>query len=259
MEKAIRLNTRLLTTLSHVIGMTDTVIMEVTNIKSTTFYTIKRTPLEVTVQQLLQFANVLHIPVSRFFTADDYDLIERREYYIAEPYEPCYYDSDKVQQIILSRTVATWQDAANITGMARNRIRGSLLSQTRLPVTRFLTICNAFGIDPFTILIDPNQPARGKAPRRRKETATSASSGPPTDAKRIQSIPASDLTALRREVTRIRADLAQARREIAELSKQYSTLLKAHNALSHRVQVNIENFTDSHLSIAAESDNTDKG
>ena len=247
MEKPIQLNSKLLMTLSDIIGMTNATIMQRTGLKNTTFYTIIKRPDEMSVQQLLQLANGLHIPVSRFFTAESTD---QPDEYITNPYFDCYYDGDAMRRIVKEYHVATWTDAFRLTGITRGHIRKSLTSTTRLPVTRFLSVCDGFGIDPFTILIDPNKAADDKTKRKHKTATTDAANG---SAAKIAAIPPTDLTALRREVTRLRADLAVVRRDLADMHKKYTALLTDHEELSRRVQVNIGTIHDSHLSIAAES------
>lgn len=62
-----------------------------------------------------------------------------------------------------------------------------------------------------------------------------------------------DLIAALREQIADRNQLMQTIRQQADdLTKKYNDLLQAHNNLLHRINVNIEHFHDSHLSIAAE-------
>ena len=151
-----------------------------------------------------------------------------------------------MQRIVKEYHVATWTDAFRLTGITRGHIRKSLTSTTRLPVTRFLSVCDGFGIDPFTILIDPNKVADDKTKRKHKTATTDATNG---SAAEIVAILPTDLTALRREITRLRSDLAAVRRDLSDMHKKYTALLQAHKDLARMVNINIHNFNDSHLSM----------
>lgn len=157
---AIHLNTTLISSLCDVLFMSATDIREKSAIPSTTWYTIMGKPSAITIQQLLSIANGLHIPVKLFFSEGDVDIIGHRDDYVTEPYQDCYYNADALQNIIDSHPDTTWQKAADATGVTRDNLRKSLLAVRRTPVTRFLIACDALGINPFDILIDPN-PEKG--------------------------------------------------------------------------------------------------
>lgn len=150
----IRLNTKLIRSLGSVLFMHTADMMVATSIASTTWYSIMQNPENITIQQLLSIANGLHIPVRRFFSADKPDVIGQRDDYVTEPYQPCQYDTTVLQAVINNKS-ATWQQAAKAAGMSRDNLRKSMLAVRRTPVTRFLTVCGALNIDPFSILIDP--------------------------------------------------------------------------------------------------------
>lgn len=156
MKHVLLLNTTLITSLGRVLGKTNTELMEATSISNATWYRIMGHPDEITVQQLISIANGLCIPVFRFFSIDGVNVIGNKEDYIENPYKPCYYDAEALQSLINTRNDATWQDVANLLGMTRTNLRNSLLSYTRLTVTRFLAACDAFGIEPFLVIVDPN-------------------------------------------------------------------------------------------------------
>ena len=166
--KAIRLNTKLIGCLDSVIFMTAAEMMKAAKIPSTTWYAIMKKPADITVQHLLAIANGLHVPVRRFFSTEKTDMIGKRDDYIAETFLPCHYDADALQELVSKRADATWQKAAEATGITRDNLRKSLLAVRRTPVERFLTVCEAFSVDPFTILVDPNP----RASRKRKPSDT---------------------------------------------------------------------------------------
>ena len=220
--KTYRLNEKLISTLSSVLFMPAADMMTAANIATTTWYHIMQVPEAITIQQLLAIANGLHIPVRRFFSAEKADIIGKRDDYIAEPYQPCHYDADALQKIVSSRADTTWQQAAKATGITRDNLRKSLLAVRRTPVTRFLAVCEAFNIDPFTVLVDPNP---SKAENRKKRGVNPA--------KDI----AADIAALHKKIN----DLTGT---VTELSEKYDKLLEAYTRL--------ERTMDSTLSIAAE-------
>ena len=227
--ETFRLNTRLLTSLSNILFMPSAEIREATNIATTTWYNIMRQPTGITIQQLLSIANGLHVPVRRFFSTDKADIIGRREDYITEPYQLCHYDEAALHEFVQNRaTTATWKKAADATGMSYSRLRNSLLAITRTPVTRFLTVCNVFEIDPFAILIDPNPDLLTKKDKRQ---------------------PTSPNTALRGEIDTLRKDIDTLNDTIANLKEKYEQLLQAHQLLQNHVNAGING---SNIGIAAE-------
>lgn len=247
MGKMYRLNTKLLMTLNHVIGMTNSAIMEATGINNTTWYTILRNPNCITIQQLLAVANGLKIPVSRFFTTESYDMIERPDDYVTHPYISCYYDGEAFRHII-NTTPVTWTKLSELTGVTRGHARNSLLSATRLPVSRFLKVCEGFSIEPFTILIDPN-PALTKTKSKHGRTAND-----------IKNIPPTNFAALHNTINQLRTELENARQLIEEnrqlihdLTHQCQSLQNAQETLARRINVNIHSISDSSISIAADA------
>jgi len=61
------------------------------------------------------------------------------------------------------------------------------------------------------------------------------------------------IAALREQITDHNQLMRATRQQADDLTKKYSDLLQAHNTLLRRINVNIEHFQDSQLSIAAEA------
>lgn len=218
----IRLNTKLVKSLSDVLFISASEIISATLINRTTWYRIAQSPDIITIQQLLSIANGLHIPVKKFFSLDKACVIGRREDYIAEPYIPCRYDADALREHIDCRTDATWKKAAEVTGITRDNLRNSLLAIRRTPVMRFLSVCRCFDINPFMILVDPN-------PERQT-------------GKRIKP---SESMAM--EIAAIRKDFSSLHETIEELTAKYEALLKAYEQLARQVPVNIGTINGSNI------------
>lgn len=215
MEKA-RLNTKLLSTLNSVLYMSAAELREAAGIARSTWYDIMGKPGEITVQYLLALANGLHIPVRRFFSMGRADVVGMRDDYITEPYEPCSYNGNVLSETVRCRQDATWKLAAEMTGMSYQRLQRSLLTETRLPVERFLTVCEAFDIDPFTVLIDPNP-----EPKARKGG----------DAKLLE------------EIRTLRKDIAALSDTVSSLTEKYQNLLDAHQRLTTRLNDHVDGIT----------------
>lgn len=232
---AIRLNTKLIKSLSDVLFMTATDMMDAAHIPCTTWYAIRKKPEDITIQYLLAIANGLHIPVRRFFSTEKETFIGKRDDYITEPYRECSYNADALQKMVNNRADITWKKASVATGITYDNLRKSLLAERKTPVTRFLTACEAFGIDPFTILIDPNLEAK-----REKRAAVRFAS------------PAGNRESIRADIDGLSKQVADLTASVRELTQKYEALLKSHEALSRRVSYDIHHFTDSSISIAAE-------
>lgn len=216
-KRVVRLNTTLFSTLGRVLGMSNTELMKATGISNATWYRVMGHPDEITVQQLISIANGLHIPVRRFFLYDDTDMVGGKDDYIENPYRSCFYNTKNLMQFIDTRGVATWEEVANELGMSRSNLRKSLLSVTRLPLTRFLAACEIFGIDPFCAIIDPN-PLRVN-PIERKHTLVSES--------QYESILA-NFAITQRELAVFRAEVLNVRRDIVRLEKKIDMIIDAH-------------------------------
>lgn len=236
---AIRLNTKLIPTLGSILFMSASDMINASNIPTSTWYALMRHPADITIQQLLAISNGLHIPIRRFFLFGRTELIGRRDDYIAEQFLPCSYDSAMLQQIVSTRTDATWKHAAKKTDMTPTRLKNSLLGETRTPVTRFLLVCESFEIDPFTILIDPNK----DIPLRK-------------NSRDITSAKHRELYAIRADIAALNTQINDLSATIADLKTKYETLLANNEALANRVRVigvNIEQiFNDGCINIGAE-------
>ena len=231
MDKTVRLNTRLVKNLSKVLFMPAAEIIAATGMNRSTWYRIVESPHIVTVQQLLVVADSLHIPARRFFSTGRTDVIGKRDDYITEDYEPCRYDADTLRDIVDSRADLSWKMVADATGVTRDNLRLSLLAVTHTPVVRFLKACEVWGIDPFTILVDPNpEPVpESKRKARRQEQP--------------------DLHA---EIGELRSDIRTLSESIDDLTRKYEALLKTIDDLTRRVGVNIGNISSSYIGIAAD-------
>ena len=237
-KKEIRLNEKLISSLSTVLFIPAAELIVATSIANSTWYRIMQTPVVISIQQLLSIANSLHIPVRRFFSMGKTDVIGRREDYIADSYKPCHYDGAALQRIVDEHPDATWKKAAKATGMNYTRLRESLTGETRTPVVRFLNVCRAFDIDPFTILTDPNP-----EPKKNRRNTSGAAASTTTDS-----------DALRAEVAALRDDVHALSLTVDELTAKYKTLLADHEKLARRVNVSIENIHNSYIGIAADTD-----
>ena len=216
MKRALRLNTTLITSLGRVLGMTNTELMEATGIMNATWYRIMGHPDQITVQQLISIANGLRIPVKRFFSIEDTDMVGNKDDYIENQYKPCLFDSKKLLHLIDTCAVTTWQDVANTLGISRSNLRNSLLLVTRLPLDRFLKSCEFFGIDPFCVIIDLNplhinQRGRSNDMETMQEYAA------------IQH----DISVIQREMAIFRAEIMNVRRDIARLNKKIDIFISA--------------------------------
>ena len=167
----MQLNEKLLKNLSRVLCMTHGAISAQSNIAIATWYRIVQTPSKISVQQLLDLANGLHVPVSRFISMDEENVINKREdYIIYSGYQNCYYDRDAIQKVISSGIISSYRDVASIAGLHPNRVKESLLAIHRLPVVRLLKICTTFTINVFDFIVDPN-PQNANVKEQKETTA----------------------------------------------------------------------------------------
>lgn len=152
----LKLNENLFKNLACALRMTYKEISSQSNISMTTLYRIIETPSKISVQQLIDLANGLCVPVSRFFSKDSKEPVGGREDYIEfNHYKFCFYDKDAMQKVIDSSIVSSYRDIASIVGLHPNRVKESLLAEHRLPVTRLLNLCDNLKIDFFNFVIDP--------------------------------------------------------------------------------------------------------
>lgn len=156
-KNMMQLNEKLLKELPRILNMTNGAISEKSNIAISTWYRIVQTPSKISVHQLIDLANGLHIPVSRFFSSEYSDEIGKREdYIVCDNFKDCYYNGEAIQKVVKSGVVSSYKDAATTVGVHPNRVKESLLAVHRLPVTRLLNFCNAFTLNFFEFIVDPN-------------------------------------------------------------------------------------------------------
>lgn len=72
-----------------------------------------------------------------------------------------------MQKVIDSDTISSYRDIASIVGLHPNRVKESLLSEHRLPVTRLLDFCNATKMDFFNFLVAPNNKSDNSKEKKR--------------------------------------------------------------------------------------------
>lgn len=171
-SNAIQLNEPLLQNLPQVLGLSHVDVATAAGIASTTWYRLIKEPQKVTVQQLLNLSNGLHIPVRRFFCRQSVDIGKCDDYVVNYGYKTCYYDSDAVRKSIKEKTTISWCAAADATGINVFRLKESLFVVHRLPVVRLIIICDSFDLNLFDYLVDPNPPVTS---REQNDVTTSLS------------------------------------------------------------------------------------
>ena len=202
MDNYYRLNSKLITNLSGVLSKPASEMIKAVDMPSSTWYHIMKHPQNISIQQLLQIANTVHIPGRRFFYLGDTLFVDLATDYVMRRYKPCYYDEAALKAYVDDNKDTTWQGGADKIGMARSRLRDSLLAIRRTPVQRFLDVCQEFSIDPFTILIDPN-PEHNPEPNE--------------------------------EITDLHQQIADLSSTVDDLLGKYRTLLDRHNRLERTV------------------------
>ena len=236
--KKVRLNMKLISTLNTVLFVPVTELCEMTGIAKSTWYDIRVSPDAITVQYLLALANGLHIPVRRFFSADDcMDIIGKRDEYVADPYVPCEYNCAALQELISSQRDKTWKEAAEVAGMGYQQLQKSLMTITRLPVPRLLSVCEAFSIDPFTLLIDPNRDAKHGKDGRTPHAILS------------------EIADMHKDIAYLSGLYRKMTEKYEDVLEKYTRLLEAHKILLRRFN---EHAGEHRIDMAAEDDVADK-
>ena len=204
-----KLNTHLLSTLPRVLRMTNDEVAAASGISIAQWYRLVKHPEKLTIQQLLDLANGLQIPVSRFFSTGKADVVGMREDYVMNSdYQKCYYDSDAVSKKVGKGTATSWREAAAAVGMHWTNVAASLLAVSRTPVSRLLVLCDTFNFNLFEFLIDPN-----------KGTKT----------KRGKDVSHAEIAELNKKIDSLNAT-------IKDLVEKYTNLLERHNKLERIVQ-----------------------
>ena len=219
MKRVIRINTALLSALGRVLGMNNADLMEATGIRNATWYRIMGHPDEITVQQLISIANGLCVPVRRFFSFGDTDMVGSKDDYVLNQYQSCYYDGDAILNLVNTSSVATWMDVAKELGMTRANLRHSLLLDTRLPVARFLSTCEYLGLDPFLVIVDPNPRLVNR--REQKKVVDSENM--------YNTIIQPDFATIQREMASFKILLEDTKREIDELNRKLDAVTGAND------------------------------
>lgn len=210
----LQLNENLFKELARALRMTYKEISSQSNISMTILYRIIETPSKISVQQLIDLANGLRVPVIRFISKDNINAVGQREdYIIFEDYKECFYDKAAIQKVIDSGVVSSYRVIASVVGLHPNRVKESLLAERRLPVTRLLNFCNALKINYTYFLVDPN-PKSVKTGEPKEALTTS------TEYAAILQ----DIGTMLREQAIFRAEV---RRDIARLEKKIDIFIDA--------------------------------
>ena len=211
----MQLNEKLLKELPRVLFMTHGAISKQSNIAIATWYRIVQTPSKISVQQLLDLANGLQVPVSRFISMDDKNIVsQHKDYIVYSGYKKCYYDRDAIQKVISSGMISSYRDAAPFVGLHPNRVKESLLAIHRLPVVRLLKFCTTFTLNVFDFIVDPNSP-NANVKEQKEITAQSSE----------YAAILHDIATLLREQAIFREEV---RRDIANLGKKMDLMLGAY-------------------------------
>ena len=215
----LQLNENLFKSLARALRMTYKEISSQSNISMTTLYRIIETPVKISVQQLIDLSNGLHVPVSRFFSKDNNETVGQREdYIIFDGYKECYYNKAAMQEIIDSGSISSYRDIASVVGLHPNRVKESLLAEHRLPVTRLLDFCNTLKISYTFLIVDPN-PTSVNAGERRDATAIV-----PDNAAILH-----DIATMQREMASFKILLEETKRNIDELNKKLDAVIGAND------------------------------
>lgn len=212
---SMHLNEKLLKELHHVLFITHEGISKQSNIAIATWYRIVKTPSRISVQQLIDLANGLQIPVNHFFSMDNKDIIDQQEDYIVySGYKRCYYDIDAIRKVIGSGIFTSYRNNP-IVGISAYRLKESLLAPHRLSVTRFLEFCSTFNYPPFDFIVDPNI--------RAESLQWESNDGMPLP---------EDILSMRKEMDRLRAQLFNTQYELDNLRRNQNTDNMTKNKIS---------------------------
>lgn len=215
MLSEIRLNEILLKSLTRVLHMTHADVAEAAGIAITTWYRLIKDPQRFSVQQLLDLANGLQIPVSKFFSKRKDKVGTRDDYIMYENYKICFYDKMAMSKAIGDGTPISWHEASKIINMNSSRASDSLLGESRTPVIRLLKLCNAFHFDVFNFIVDPNikHPDYGKDGNI---VHFHTEINPVNELATVE-----DFLMLRNEISELRKELAEARKELNRVENKY--------------------------------------
>lgn len=211
---AIQLNELLLKNLHKVLGMPHADIAIAAGIAVTTWYRLIKEPQRFTVQQLLNLANGLHIPVNKFLYSPSADLGTLEDYVVNYDYKNCYYDIEAVRKLMKEKATISWSDAAEVTGVNVLRVKESLLAVHRLPVSRLIIFCDAFDLDLFDYIVDPNKPETPRGQSGETTPPSPVSFGVRTNPR--------DFIDMRLEIVELRKQLFDTKQEMSILRRNLS-------------------------------------
>lgn len=198
----MHLNEILLKELPHILCITHSGIAARSNITIATWYRIVRDPCRISIQQLIDLANGLRVPVCHFLSKEGTDGIGQREDYIVfNDYQKCYYDIDAIRKAISSGIFSSYRNSL-IAGIPTYRLKESLLAPHRLSVTRFLDFCATFNYTPLDFIVDPNI--------HTESSQLKSNVGMPLP---------EDLLAMRKEMDRLKAQLFNTNYELENLRR----------------------------------------
>lgn len=210
-SNSVQLNELLLKSLAQVLSMSHADVATAAGIANTTWYRLLKEPQKFTVEQLLCLANGLHIPVSKFFSISSTDIGNREDYVVNYDYKNCYYDIEAVRKLMKEKTIISWSDAAEVTGVNVLRVKESLLAVHRLPVSRLIIFCDAFDLDLFDYIVDPNKPKKTSGQSGETTPLCPVSFGVQTNPK--------DFIDMRLEIVELRKQLFDTKQEMSILRR----------------------------------------
>lgn len=194
----------------------------------------------LSVQKLLIICNALRMPTYYFVSEDNHHIVPNRETATIQPdhWRPITWDRQAVELTFGDREGQIyWKDVAEAMGVTSQKPHDRFLLRKRFPINDFLQTCNKLNLSPFQFLIDLNL----DTPAKRKSGSTVTGGSAAGKAVLPPPYPA-DIAALCRKIDTLSAT-------VADLTQKYQSLLRAHEALAHRVQVNIQNVHNSHIGI----------
>lgn len=193
------------------------------------------TDIMLSVQNLLKICNALRMPAYYFVSEDNHHVVPNRETATIplDQWRPVTWDVQAVELTFGDREGQIfWKDVAEAMGVTSQKPHDRFLLRKRFPVNDFLQTCNKLNLSPFQFLIDPNRDTTAKR-KRGSITPGKTTSPPPSPA---------TIADLCRKIDTLSET-------VADLTQKYQSLLRAHEALAHRVQVNIQNVHNSHIGI----------
>ncbi len=225
-------NHELMARISKVLDITVAEIARRCNIKQQVLNRYVRGEFVISVQALIEMCNSLRMPIYFFVSENDTHLLPAREEATVLPrnWHPITWDTEEVERCFGDgpRQIY-WKDVAAAMDVTDQKAHNRLLLNRRLPTTDFLTACTKLQVSPYRFLIDPNRPNFN---HKTKKKATYKG----------------ELV----EMDKLRRELATMHTILDDLTEKYNQLLNDHRRLAQQVNVNIDTFSNSHLSIAAE-------